>query len=87
LRSNGPLVCLPIHYAARHSTLNVVESLLEAYTESLYVTTNCSESLLDCALFDYRQDEVKSNAIVKYLCDRNPAFLPLSEENGFTLPH
>jgi ankyrin repeat protein len=84
LRSSSTKVSLPIHYAAEHSTANIVELLLELYRESRSATNSWGDNLLHLAQNDPRQERAPVNAKVQYLCDHCPDLLQLRADNGHT---
>jgi hypothetical protein len=75
---------LPVHTAARRSTLNVVKFLLQADPESAndLITSN-NWNLLYCALIS-TSDTATKIAKIQYLCDQYPELLHMSCEEGFT---
>jgi ankyrin repeat protein len=91
LRTTNQFGELPIHYAAGYSTLNVVELLLKEYPESLYETDSDGNNLLHFALYNLlhfallesRLDRTLVNDMVSFLCDKNAAFLPMSNNDGY----
>ena len=76
---------LPIHTAAKHGSLEVVEFLLGLYPESAtIVTVGKSENLLHLAA----SGGSNNSAIkVKYLCSRYPEFIYQRDKNGNTSLH
>jgi ankyrin repeat protein len=77
---------LPIHYAAKYSTLDVVELLLEAYPELQYKTDSRNgHNLLHYALGDPWHGRAVVNAKVQHLCDHYPDILRNINNQGLTL--
>eukprot|EP00596_Hydrurales_sp_CCMP1899_P002627 CAMPEP_0119050120 /NCGR_PEP_ID=MMETSP1177-20130426/68267_1 /TAXON_ID=2985 /ORGANISM="Ochromonas sp, Strain CCMP1899" /LENGTH=260 /DNA_ID=CAMNT_0007028145 /DNA_START=838 /DNA_END=1617 /DNA_ORIENTATION=+ len=70
---------LPIHIAARESTLNVIEFLLQAYPESITELTNNGETLLHHILGDFADDKAFVYAKFQYVCDQNPGLLCIKD--------
>eukprot|EP00596_Hydrurales_sp_CCMP1899_P002044 CAMPEP_0119048860 /NCGR_PEP_ID=MMETSP1177-20130426/61454_1 /TAXON_ID=2985 /ORGANISM="Ochromonas sp, Strain CCMP1899" /LENGTH=484 /DNA_ID=CAMNT_0007025323 /DNA_START=386 /DNA_END=1840 /DNA_ORIENTATION=- len=76
---------LPIHFAARYSTVNMLKFLYEAYPESLFTLEIVNESnLLHLALTDTgnRSDVVADK--VKYLCEQRPQLIHMENNEGST---
>jgi hypothetical protein len=63
---------LPIHIAARESTLDVVEFLLKAYPESINELTNRGETLLHLIPEGYSDDMAVK---FQFICDQCPSLL------------
>ena len=67
---------LPVHYAARTSSMEVIESLLDLYPESASViTTDTSANLLHLAVVDTEGTTSAMEAKVRFLCPRYPAMM------------
>ena len=80
--SNG---WLPVHIAARSSTVEVMEFLLSLYPESAsMVTTDFSTNLLYLAACDSKKPASMMEAKVRLLCSRYPAMILQMTETGFT---
>lgn len=75
---------LPIHLAAEWSTPDVLKFLLEAYPESLPEVTGDDENLLHLALSNIKEDKVRANAKVRYLCERCPVLLHMRNSKNLT---
>ena len=74
---------LPIHTAARESTVEVMEFLLGLYPESAsVVTTSGSLNLLHLAVLDEESTTSVMEAKVRLLCSRYPAMLHQRNEEG-----
>ena len=80
---------LPVHYAARDSTVEVMEFLLGLYPESAsVVTSDGSHNLLHLAVYDNVRTTSVMETKVRFLCSRYPAMiLQRSDNDGFTPLH
>ena len=79
---------LPVHYAARDGTVEVMEFLLGLYPESAsVVTTNGSENLLRLAVDNKRNTTSVMEAKVRFLCSRYPAMMLQRDDGGVTPLH
>ena len=79
---------LPLHSAARNTTVEVMEFLLGLYPESAsMVTTSGSENLLHMAVFDTESTISVMEAKVRFLCSRYPAMMLQRNGNGGTPLH
>jgi ankyrin repeat protein len=72
---------LPVHIAARRSTLDVVDFLLQAYPESVHEIAEDGENLIHVIL---GCDHVDKVARVQYLCDRSPGLLSMKNDVNMT---
>jgi hypothetical protein len=82
---------LPIHYAALHSSLDVIKFLLNAYPESLTMVvgqgnSNAGSTLLHLAM-ENESDVTDGNAMVEYLCNLCPALIHMKCSQGCTPLH
>ena len=76
---------LPVHTAARLSTVEVMEFLLGLYPESAsMVTTVGSQNLLRLAVNDTDSTTSVMEAKVRFLCSRYPAMMLQRNGNGLT---
>jgi hypothetical protein len=73
---------LPIHYAVKNSSLDVVALLHNAYPESLTMLTNNGSNLLHLLCFC---QNVKPKVV--YLCDQCPALMHMRDNDGKTPLH
>jgi hypothetical protein len=71
---------LPIHIAARNSTLDVFEYLLQAYPESGH--DGNGNNFLHIAVWG--SDSIDTAAKVQYLCDRFPFFINIKNDDDMT---
>ena len=76
----------PVHTAARHSTVEVVEFLLGLYPESASVVTSDDEidNLLHLAVNDTENTTSVMEAKVRLLCSRYPAMIHQRDDEGDT---
>ena len=78
---------LPIHIAAKRSSLEVMEFLLNVYPESAtIVTVGKSENLLHLATEPFYNLSMRG-AKIRYLCSRFPEFIRQRKNNGETPFH
>ena len=76
---------LPIHFATRYSTLDVMEFLLGLYPESAsMVTTDGSLNLLRLAVSDKENTPSVMEAKVCFLCSQYPAMMLQRDSHGST---
>ena len=76
---------LPVHVAARHSTVEVMEFLLGLYPESASIfTTDRLSNLLHLAVYDKVNTTSLIEAKVRFLCTRYPAMMLQSNSSGGT---
>ena len=74
---------LPLHIAAKRSSVDVMEFLLGLYPESAkIITVGKSENLLHLAASHYNSPNVVT--IVRYLCSRYPEFVHQRNKDGNT---
>ena len=79
---------LPVHTAARSSTVEVMEFLLGLYSESAsVVTTDGSDNLLHLAVFDTENTTSVMEAKVRFLCSRYPAMMLQRDKSGSASLH
>ena len=80
---------LPVHDAARSSTMEVMEFLLGLYPESASVvtTTEVSDNLLRLAVIDEEDTTAVMEAKVRFLCSRYPAMILQRDDQGGTPLH
>ena len=79
---------LPVHTAARFSTVEVMEFLLRLYPKSASVVTSTgSHSLLHLAVNDKVNTNSVMEAKVRFLCSRYPAMIHQRNATGFTPLH
>ena len=78
---------LPVHYAARHSTVEVMEFLLGLYPESASAISGSSENLLHMVAYDKQNTDTVVEAKVKFLCSRYPAMILQRQHHGNTPLH
>ena len=79
---------LPVHTAARHNTVEVMEFLLGLYPESASViTTDRSENLMHLAVSDIVDANSLMEAKVRLLCSRYPAMMLQGDDEGDTPLH
>jgi hypothetical protein len=79
--------CLPIHWAAEKSCLDVMKFLHNAYPESISILENSGRSLLHQAVTDGTSDIADVKLKVQYVCDQCPALLYREDSNGYTPLH
>ena len=80
--------CHPVHYAARDSTVEMMEFLLGLYPESASViTTDRSQNLLHLAVCDKGDTMSVMEAKLKFLCSRYPAMMLQGNYEGDTPLH
>jgi hypothetical protein len=79
--------CLPIHYAAMYSSLDVMKLLQRAYPESLSMLVDNGDTLLHRVFYGYTKDITNMRDKVQYLCDQCPAFIHQKNDNGYTPLH
>ena len=78
---------LPVHIAAKRSSLEVMEFLLNVYPESAtIVTVGKSENLLHLATEPFYNLSMR-DAKIRYLCSRFPEFIRQRKNNGETPFH
>jgi hypothetical protein len=82
---------LPIHYAALHSSSDVLKFLLNAYPESLTMVADQGSSatgftLLHLAM-ENKSDATDVKAMVEYLCNSCPALIHMKCSQGYTPLH
>ena len=76
---------LPVHLAAKYSSIGVMDFLLSVYPESAtIVTVDSSSNLLHQAVSPHSSD---SEAKVRYLCSRYPEFIHQRNYSGKTPLH
>jgi hypothetical protein len=75
---------LPVHLAAKWSSLDVIQFLLAAWPESLSELTREDENLLHMALSDNNDDRETVNAKVQYLCERYPKLIQMTNSSNMT---
>ena len=78
---------LPVHEAARYSTVDVMEFLLGLHPESALVVTNNLINLLHLAIADTESTTSVMEAKVRFLCSRYPAMMLQMSGNGSTPLH
>ena len=79
---------LPVHYAARYRTVEVMGFLLGLYPESAsMVTTAGSFNLLHLAVYDNVRTTSVVEAKVRFLCSRYPAMMLQRDDDGETPLH
>ena len=79
---------LPVHYAARYTTVEVMEFLLGLYPESAsLVTTDGSANLLRLVVGDQESTTSVMEAKVRFLCSRYPAMILQRNDEGDTPLH
>ena len=88
VREVSSLGWLPIHSAARFTTVEVMEFLLGLYPESAsVVTTNKSRNLLHLAANDKENTTSVMEDKMRFLCTRYPAMIVQREGDGTTPSH
>ena len=88
VREVDSLGWLPVHTAARYSTVEVMEFLLDLYPESASViTTDGSDNLLHLAVNDKESTTCVMEAKVRFLCSRYPAMMLQRDCSGGTPLH
>ena len=78
---------LPLHYAASHGTVEMLEFLLGLYPESASVVTTAPENLLHLAVNDNKSTTSVILAKVRFLCSRYPAMMLQRDHEGDTPLH
>lgn len=79
---------LPIHFAARCSSLEILTFLHKAYPDSIFMlATNCESNLLHLALDDTVFSSKAKIAKLQYLCDQCPQLIHMKNSEGKTALH